>query len=118
MISLRKNDIWDLVPILDISKHIGCKWILKNKIHSNDTIEMSRKGQFSKGYSQVDMMDFNAIFSLVANLASINIMLSITKTFDFDIEQMGVKQHSLKQEIYMTQPKHYVEQVKSHFLTN
>ena len=39
-----------------------------------------------KGYSQVEGIDFGEIFSPVAKLASIGFLLSITATFDLEVE--------------------------------
>ena len=45
----------------------------------------------SKGYSQVPGIDFGDIFSLVAKVNSIRLLLSIAATFDFEVEQMDAK---------------------------
>jgi hypothetical protein len=51
-------------------------------------------------------------FSLVAKLTCIRFMLSITATFDFEVEQMGVKttflHGDLEEEIYMKYPEGFV----------
>jgi len=39
-----------------------------------------------KGYSQVPGIDFGDIFSPVANVTSIRLLLSIATTFDFEVE--------------------------------
>ena len=65
----------------------------------------------AKGYSQVEGIDFGEIFSLVAKLTSIRLMLSVATAFDFEIEQMDVKTKflhgDLEEEIYMKKPKVY-----------
>lgn len=62
-----------------------------------------------KGYSQVKDVNFGEIFSLVAKLASIRVLMSLAAKFDVEIEQMDVKatflHGDLKEEIYMKQPK-------------
>eukprot|EP00253_Pinus_taeda_P022958 PITA_22958 len=62
-----------------------------------------------KGYSQLSGIDFGDIFSPLANVASIRLILSIVAAFDFEVEQMDVKtsflHKDLEEEIYMKQPE-------------
>ena len=45
----------------------------------------------AEGYSQVKGVDFGEIFSLVAKLTLIRLLLSLDSTFDLEIEQMDAK---------------------------
>ena len=45
----------------------------------------------SKGYSQVEGIDFGDIFSPVAKLTSIRFMLFVASAFYFEVEHMDVK---------------------------
>lgn len=49
----------------------------------------------AKGCSQREGVDFGEIFSPIAKLSSIIILLSIVTTYDFKIEQMDVKNNFL-----------------------
>jgi len=66
----------------------------------------------AKGYSQVSGIDFGDIFSLVAKVASIRLLLSVAAAFDFEVEKMDVKtkflHRDLEEEIYMKQPEGFV----------
>ena len=61
----------------------------------------------AKGYSQVPRIDFGDIFSPVAKVAYIRLLLSVIAAFDFEVEQMVVKtailHEDLEEEIYMKQ---------------
>jgi hypothetical protein len=63
----------------------------------------------AKGYSQVSGIDFGDIFSPVAKVTSIRLLLSVATAFDFEVEQMDVKttflHGDLEEEIYMKQPE-------------
>jgi hypothetical protein len=65
-----------------------------------------------KGYSQVEGVDFGEIFSPVAKLNSIRVLMSLAATFDLEIEKMDVKttflHGDLEEEIYMNQPEGFV----------
>ena len=39
MTSMKDNDVWDLVPLLEGAKPIGCKWIFKTKKDSKGNVE-------------------------------------------------------------------------------
>jgi hypothetical protein len=75
-------------------------------------VENFKARLIAKGYSQVEGVDFSDIFSPVAKLTSIRVLMSLVATFDLDIEQMDVKTSflhgDLKEEIYMKQPKGFV----------
>jgi hypothetical protein len=61
-----------------------------------------------KSYSQVEGLDFNEIFALIARLESICILLVYATHHDFKLYQMDVKSAFLngpiKEEIYVEQP--------------
>ena len=57
-------------------------------------------------------IDFGDIFSPIAKVASIRLLLYVSFAFDFEVEQMDVKTKfihvDLEEEIYMKQPKGFV----------
>jgi hypothetical protein len=111
MVALRKNDTWDLVPFPN-----GCKWVFKKNIGLDGNVEKHKARLVEKGYSQVEGIYFGETFSLVVKLTYIRFLLSITVTFDLEIEQMDVKtavlHGDLKEDIYMKQENNYVEKGK------
>ena len=66
-----------------------------------------------KGFRQLQSVDYNEIFSLVAMLKSVRIMLAIAAFYDFEIWQMDVKtaflNGFLEEELYMMQPEGFVD---------
>jgi len=67
-------------------KPIGSKWVFKKKINAEGKVEKYKDRLVEKGYSQVPGIDFGDIFSPVANVTSIRLLLSIATTFDFEVE--------------------------------
>jgi hypothetical protein len=57
--SLMENDTWDLVLLLKGRKLVTCKWVYKTKYASNGSVERHKAWLFSKGFSQVDGIDYN-----------------------------------------------------------
>ena len=66
----------------------------------------------AKGYSQVQGIDFNEVFSPVVKHTSIRILLSLVATKDLELEQLDVKtaflHGDLDEQIYMHQPEGFV----------
>jgi hypothetical protein len=111
MASLDKNEAWDLVELPTGRNPIGSKWVFKKKLNAEGKVEKYKARLVAKGYSQVEGIDFGEIFSLVAKLTSIRLLLSVAAAFDFEIEQMDVKttflHGDLEEEIFMKQPEGY-----------
>eukprot|EP00253_Pinus_taeda_P028815 PITA_28815 len=83
MTSLHKNEAWDLVESLAGRKPIGSKWVFKKKTNAEGKVEKYKAWLVAKGYSQVQGIDFGNIFSLVAKVISIRLLLSVATTFYF-----------------------------------
>eukprot|EP00253_Pinus_taeda_P033697 PITA_33697 len=109
MESLHKKEAWDLLELLARRKPIGRKWVFKKKTNAEGKLDKYKARLVEKGYSQVSGIDFGDIFSPVAKVASIRLLLSVATAFDFEVEQMDVKttflHRYLEEEIYMKQPE-------------
>ena len=61
-------------------------------------------------------IDFGDIFSPVAKVTSIRLLLSVVSAFDFEVEHMDVKTKflhgDLEEEIYMKQPEGFMVKEK------
>ena len=57
--SLMENDTWDLVPLPKGRKLVRCKWVYRTKYASNGSIEILKERLVSKGFSQVEGIDYN-----------------------------------------------------------
>jgi len=105
MAYLHKHVAWDLVELLAGRKPIGRKWLFRKKTNVEGKVEKYNARLVAKGYSQMPGIYFRDIFSPVAKVTSIMLLLSIVVSFDFDVEQMDVKiaflHGDLEEEIYM-----------------
>ena len=72
-------------------KPIKRKWVFKKKMNVEGMVEKYKAQLVAKGYSQVSGIDFGDIFSHVAKVTSIRLLLSVAATFDFEVEQMRSK---------------------------
>ena len=74
---LQKNDTWDLV-ILPLGRNlVKCKWVLKNKFVSDGSPLKYKARLVSKGFSQVQGINYNETFTPVAKMDSIRVVLAI-----------------------------------------
>ena len=117
MMSLKKNNTWELVELPKGRKAIGCKWIFVKKDGMNDASPVRFKARLvAKGYAQKEGIDYNEIFSPVVKHSSIRILLALVAQFDLELVQMDVKtaflHGNLYEEIYISQPEGYEEKGK------
>ena len=88
-------------------KPISSKWVFTKKANVVGQVKKYKAWLVAKSYSQVEGVKFGDIFSPVAKLASIILLMSFATTFDLEIEQMDVKtiflHGDLEEENYMKQ---------------
>ena len=83
--STRKNQVWNLIDPPDGVKIIEYKWICKKKKDMNGNVHIHKSRLVSKGFRQVQGVDYDEMFSPVAMLKSIRIILAIAAYFDYEI---------------------------------
>ena len=91
MESLRKKYTWDVIALPDGRRVVGGKLVFKKRKNAVSHIENFKARLEAKGYSQVEGVDFNDIFSLVAKLTSIRLLMYLATKFYLEIEKMNVK---------------------------
>jgi hypothetical protein len=102
-----RNEVWYLVPCPN-QNIVGTKWIFRNKQDEHDVVTRNKARLVAKGYSQVEGLDFDETYALVARLESIRILLAYATYHGFKLYQMDVKSAFLngpiKEEVYVEQP--------------
>ena len=83
-----RNDVWELVLRPKGVNVIGTKWIFKNKSDEHGTVIRNKSRLVAQRYTQVEGIDFDETFALVARLKSIRILLAITSHLNFKLYQM------------------------------
>ena len=69
---------------------IGTKRIFRNKSDEDGNIVRNKARLVAQGYSQIEGIDFEETFALVAHLESIRLLLSISCVYKFKLHQMDV----------------------------
>jgi hypothetical protein len=80
-----------LVDIPSDRKAVENKWIFKKKTDTHGNVTVYKAWFVMKGFRQIQGVDYNETFSLVAMLKSIRILLAIAAYFNYEIWQMDVK---------------------------
>ena len=78
--SLQDNETWELVPFPSKRKLVQCKWVYRKKMDSNDSYIKYKAYLVSKGFSQVQVLDYTETFAPVAKMDSIRLVLSIASS--------------------------------------
>ena len=89
--SMYSNSIWTLVEAPKRVKPIRCKWIYKKKRGPDKKVETFKARLVAKEYTQKKGINYEEIFSPVAILKSIRILLAVVAKLDYEIWQMDVK---------------------------
>lgn len=91
MCQIEKNEIWELVPRPKDKNIIGTKWVFKNKMNEDGQIIRNKARLVCKGYSQIEGIDFEETFALVARMEAIRMFLAFACSKGFKVYQMDVK---------------------------
>ena len=95
---------------------IGTKWVFKNKTDTIGNITRNKARLVAQGYTQIEGIDFDETFALVARIESIRLLLAVACILNVKLYQMDVKSAFLNgilnKEVYVEQPKGFED---SHF---
>nr|GEZ44508.1 retrovirus-related Pol polyprotein from transposon TNT 1-94 [Tanacetum cinerariifolium] len=101
-----------LVPRPDCVMIIALKWIYKVKIDEYGDVMKNKARLVAKGYRQEEGIDFKESFAPVACIEAIRIFIANAAKKNMTIYQMDVKtgflNGKLKEEVYVSQPKGFV----------
>ena len=103
-----RNGTYSLVPRHPDQNVIGCKWLYKNKFHSNGSHKLCKSRLVAKGYTQRHGQDYTDTFSPVIKATTLRLVLDIAVSNSWPLQQLDVNnafmQGTLTEEVYMTQP--------------
>ena len=107
MESLDKRDFFELTDLPKGCKKIGCRWVFDIKGDGHKKARL-----VAQGFSQVEGVDYNKLFSPVVQFRSVHLMLALTALHNWYM--MGVDictaylYRKLDEEIYMCQPEGFI----------
>jgi hypothetical protein len=116
--SIMKNDVWDIVPRPEEKFAVTSKWIYRIKHTVDRSIEKHKTRFVARGFSQVEGIDYEETFSLVARYTSIQMIIFLATSMGWKLHQMDVKttflNGEIEEEIYIEQPDGFVIHKESH----
>ena len=99
------NGTWNLVCLLAGKKAIGCHLVFTIKFNPDGPIAWLKACFVAKGYTQTYGMDYSDTFSPIAKMTSVQLFISLTATYNWDLHQLDIRKAflhgSLQEEVYM-----------------
>ena len=89
--SMQDNRVWELVPLREGVKPIGCKWIFKTKRNSKGNMEKYKACLVAKGYTQKEGIDYKEILSPVSSNDSFRTIMALVAYYDLELHHMDVE---------------------------
>ena len=80
--SMYENKVWTLIDLPDDPLVIKNKWIFKRKTDADSSVTIYKARLVENGFDKVEGVDYNKIFSLVAMLKSVRIILAIAAFYE------------------------------------
>ena len=103
--------VWELINPDPTRKPIPCKWIFKNKLREDGTLERRKARLVAMGNFQKSGVDYTELFAPVARHDSVRLLISIAVEEKLIPYQFDVKSAclcgKLEDTVHMKQPKGY-----------
>lgn len=88
--SIIRNDVWEVIPRPKNKSSVGLRWIYMVKHAADGNIEKHKSKFVSKGFSQVEWIDYEETFAQIARYSSIKSILALSAQMGWKIHQMDV----------------------------
>lgn len=99
MKALQKKRIWEVTSLPNGVTLVGCKWVFTIKHKAYRTIDKFKARLVAKCYPQTYGFDYQEIFTLVAKMNTIRVLLSLAAMNNWTLHQMDVKNAFLNGEL-------------------
>ena len=114
--SIKKNDVWELIALLEWRKAINYKWVLRKKFKADGSLDKYKARLVAKGFNQQPSVDFVDTYSPVAKFASHRIIMFVVAIMDLEFHRLDVNiafiNGELKEDIFVLQPEGF--EIKGH----
>nr|GFB07230.1 ribonuclease H-like domain, reverse transcriptase, RNA-dependent DNA polymerase [Tanacetum cinerariifolium] len=111
--SININNTWKLTTLPKDHKAIGLKWEFKMKRDANGEILKHKTRLVAKGYIQEHGIDFDEVFTQVARIKTIRLILALAAYNKWEVHHLDVKSAflhgDLKEEVYVSQPNDFIK---------
>jgi len=91
MVTLDRNQTWELVPKPKDVKPISCRWVYKIKRRTNGSIERHKAHLAARGFSQQYGLDYDETFSPVTKFTIVRVLLAFVASKNWNLWLMDMK---------------------------
>jgi hypothetical protein len=106
--ALSENNTWTLVNLPSDKRAMGCKWVIKLKLHVDGYVVRYKARLVAKGFTQTEGIDYLDTFSPVVKMTTARILMSIAASQNWPLFQLDVNtaflHGDLSEEVYMKPP--------------
>ena len=118
--AILRNNAWTMVKPRKNIIPIGVKWVFRVKKDNMGKVVRYKVRLVVEGYAQKEGIDIGEIFSPVARMESIRILIAITAQEEWELHYLDVKtpflNGEIKEDIYISQPKGFKIKGKEDYL--
>ena len=101
-------------------KPIGLRWVFKLKKNSNGEIARYKARLVAKGYVQKVGIDYDVVFSPVARMDIVRMLIALAALNSWFVHHLNVKSAflngDLEETVYVKQPEGYIQEGKEHLV--
>ena len=116
LMAIEKNNTWQLTDLPKGHKAIDVKWVYKIKVKANGEIDRYKARLVAKGFEQREGYDYEEIFSPVARMETVRLIIALAAQRQWKIHQMDVKSaflnDPLDEEVYVKQSSGFIQSGK------
>ena len=116
-LALQLNQTWTLTPLPAGQKPIKCKLVYKIKYNLDDNFDRYKARLVTKGYTQIEGVDYSKTFSPTTKLTTLRCLFTIATTRNWFTHQLDVQNAflhgTLPEIIYMYLPPAHHRQGKT-----
>lgn len=99
ILSMIKNETWQIGDLPKGRKEIGFKLVLTNKYNLDGSIERRKARLVAKGCSQTYGVDYQETFAPVVRMKSVRLIMALAAEFDLHVHQLDIKTAYLNGEL-------------------